>query len=266
MRSAYGSVNFMNWINGASDEYANLFAHANYLGLVGLWQWNPGPEDPANLELYCRTAWQNGWMTRVAQEPLPVQLTSFAARVSGANRVLLTWTTLSETNNYGFEVQRRPISTDTFSPVPNGFVPGAGTTLTPREYLFIDSTSGYGRWFYRLKQIDLDGAVSYSQVVEVAVLTGVGKSIEARGSLLNQNYPNPFNPSTTIDYSISTSRKVSLKVFDMLGREVDTVVEGLMPVGDHRATWNAGGQPSGVYILRLEAGDVVQTRKLVVLR
>jgi hypothetical protein len=267
MKTTYGGKFFMTWVHGGgTDEYFDLFAHANYLGLHGIWQYNSAPIDSANMESYCRAAWQNGWLNRVAQIPLVVQLSSFTAKPTGNNTVMLQWVTLSETNNYGFEVQRRSSSADTFWTVPNGFVPGYGTNLTMHEYSFVDSTTGPGRWSYRLKQIDLDGSVSYSPTLEVALLTGMWEEIGASKFLLEQNYPNPFNPMTTIEFSVPSARHATLRIVDMLGREVTSLVDKVVAAGTHRVEWNAEGRPSGVYLARFRAGDVVQTRKLILVK
>jgi hypothetical protein len=83
---------------------------------------------------------------------------------------------------------------------------------------------------------------------------------------LSQNYPNPFNPGTTIEFALPKSTRATLRVFDLLGREVATLVDENLAVGVHRMEWNAGGVSSGVYLYRLHAGDFVQTRKLLLLR
>jgi hypothetical protein len=85
---------------------------------------------------------------------------------------------------------------------------------------------------------------------------------------LNQNYPNPFNPSTAISYQLSAKSFVSLRIFDVLGREVAVLVNGQKPAGTHTVAWNALNVPSGVYVCRLEArttsGDsYVETRKML---
>jgi hypothetical protein len=83
---------------------------------------------------------------------------------------------------------------------------------------------------------------------------------------LSQNYPNPFNPSTTISFSLPRRESVTLKVYDLLGREVATLVDGREEAGEHTVKWNADGFTSGVYFYRLSAGGGVQTRKLVLVR
>jgi photosystem II stability/assembly factor-like uncharacterized protein len=83
---------------------------------------------------------------------------------------------------------------------------------------------------------------------------------------LDQNYPNPFNPTTTIQYSIPLSGKVSLKVYNVLGDEVATLVEGVLPVGSHSVSFSAASLPSGIYFYRLEAGKFVEVRKMALVK
>ena len=80
---------------------------------------------------------------------------------------------------------------------------------------------------------------------------------------LSQNYPNPFNPTTNFEFRIAKFEMVTLKVFDVLGREISTLVNELRPAGTYMIRWNASSLPSGVYFYRLRAGDFVQTKKLV---
>ena len=170
-------------------------------------------------------SYENG----IAESPLSVELASFSAFADGANGVRLTWRTVSETQNHGFEVQKSPDG-KTFSNVSGGFVTGHNTTLEPHDYSFTDGTAGPGRWFYRLCQIDLDGPMHFTGPVQVEVPTDAPVATPVEFAL-EQNYPNPFNPTTTIRYSIgvvsSQSPVVSgvrIAVYDLLGREVAVLV------------------------------------------
>lgn len=199
---------------------------------------------------------------------LPVQLRSFNASFrSEDGTVRLSWMTLSETANFGFEVQRYASEGGDFTSVPDGFVPGHGTILVPQEYEFVDPHPGTGRVRYRLKQIDLDGAVTYSDPVEVDVLTdvqwkpGVPSSVE-----LSQNYPNPFNPSTAIHYGLPERSHVTLTVFNALGQHVSTLVQGEQDAGYHEVRFNGANLPGGVYFYRMQAGSMVETKKFLMLK
>jgi len=84
--------------------------------------------------------------------------------------------------------------------------------------------------------------------------------------ILEQNYPNPFNPVTSIQYAISSRQFVTLKVYDILGKDVATFVDEEKPVGTYEVNWNASNLPSGVYFYRLQTGDFVKTRKMILLK
>uniref|UniRef100_UPI00307E01AD T9SS-dependent choice-of-anchor J family protein n=1 Tax=Ignavibacterium sp. TaxID=2651167 RepID=UPI00307E01AD len=172
---------------------------------------------------------------------VPVELSSFAASVSG-NNVTLNWSTATETNNQGFEIQRS--NGGEYEVV--GYVAGHGTTVQPHSYSFTDQNVGSGRYQYRLRQIDLDGKYEYSSVVEVEVLGPKEFS-------LAQNYPNPFNPSTSIDFTLAVDSRVTLKVFDVLGQEVMTLINGNYTAGSHKVNFDASGLNSGVYVYRIDA-------------
>jgi hypothetical protein len=195
---------------------------------------------------------------------LPVQLVSFTA-TSRTNSVLLNWRTLSEINNYGFEIQRSADQASGFSSLPNSFIAGNGTTNQPHDYAFTDNSVQAGSWYYRLKQIDLDGSIHYSEPVQVNGVTGIAENTPNAFSLA-QNYPNPFNPSTTIRFAIAKSELVSLKVYDMLGREVATLANEQMSAGNYSLSFNATGLASGTYIYRLQAGSFVATKKMSLMK
>ncbi len=186
--------------------------------------------------------------------PLPVELVSFAAIVNGPS-VTLDWRTATETNNYGFDIERK--STSSWSKV--GFVEGHGTTNAPQSYRYSDNTVS-GKIVYRLKQIDRDGKFEYSKEVEVTMVAT--PTVFA----LSQNYPNPFNPTTVIGYSIASASHVSLKVFDMLGREIATLVNGQMAPGNYTAAFDASRLSSGVYFYRLDAGTFSDVKRLSVMK
>jgi hypothetical protein len=187
-----------------------------------------------------------------ASIPLPVELASFSANVVSGN-VHLQWITASETNNHGFEVQRS--SGSEF--VTIGFVQGAGTTTETRSYSFIDKNVGNGVNSYRLKQVDLDGSYSYSNVIEVDVEVPLSFN-------LYQNYPNPFNPATTINYEIASPVNVNLIVYSILGEQVMVLVDNqLREPGVYSVNFDASSLASGTYIYRIQAGDFVQTKKMI---
>ncbi len=185
---------------------------------------------------------------------VPVELTSFAALAVG-NKVELKWSTATEVNNSGFEIQR---SSNNLNFAKIGFVKGNGTTTKANEYSFVDENTN-GHLYYRLKQVDLDGSYKYSQIVEVNISNPVSFA-------LNQNYPNPFNPSTTISYSVPEKSFVTLKVYDVLGNEVASLVNSQTEAGEHSVNFNASNLSSGVYYYQITAGNNVATKKLMLLK
>jgi hypothetical protein len=186
---------------------------------------------------------------------LPVQLTDFRAVISNQS-VELMWHTATEINNYGFEVERN--SDSLWRKI--GFLEGNGTTNSPKEYSFQDKTFRDGKYTYRLKQIDRDGKFKYSQSVEVEI------SIVPKVFALEQNYPNPFNPTTIIRYDIPKDTRVKIVVFDMLGRQVKTLVDEETSSGRYKVQFNASDLSSGVYFYRLLTSDFIQTKKLLLMR
>ncbi len=175
---------------------------------------------------------------------IPVELTSFTAAVN-KNDVVLNWSTATEKNNEGFEIQRN--NGNGFTTV--GFVRGNGTTTQPQSYTFVDKNLNSGVYSYRLKQIDFDGTSEFSKEVEVEILN-------PKEFALNQNFPNPFNPSTKINFSLAVDSKVSLKVFNVLGQEVSTLLNKNLSAGNHEINFNATGMNTGVYFYKLEAAGI----------
>lgn len=187
----------------------------------------------------------------------PVELVDFRANVIGTG-VELIWRTASESNNYGFVVERQNRQ-EGFRKI--GFVAGNGTSHQPHGYSFIDKDLAAGIYTYRLKQIDLDGSFAYSAAVEA--VTGVlPETIELR-----QNYPNPFNPATTIAFILGRPQAMRLSVVDVNGREVALLFNGQAESGRvYHFVFGGTQYASGVYIAHLRAGEFVQRRKMLLVR
>jgi len=186
---------------------------------------------------------------QLVPEFIPVELISFSANVIGSD-VDLKWQTASEMNNRGFEVQRK--SSGQFESI--AFVEGKGTTTETQTYLFRDKNVPSGTYTYRLKQVDFDGSLSYSDEVEIE---------QPAVFHLTQNYPNPFNPSTSIQYSVPTDGNVSLRIYDILGNEVGILVDEFKQAGTFDVTFDGSNLSSGVYYYRLTAGENATTKKLM---
>jgi len=235
----------------------STFLNAGWSGAI----WNIG--DGIN-DGYPYLKWQNPGGT-----PLPVEMTSFIA-TSDRSGAHLVWRTATEQDCHGFEVERRRVTSDESRQEAGGqvrvtswekisFVSGNGTTNAPHEYSFADVNVPSGRYAYRLKQIDINGAFKYYGAAEIEIAAPAAFT-------LVPNYPNPFNPATTFSFSLPSQSLVSLKVFDALGREVAVVLAEEMPAGSYSRQWNAAGLPSGIYFYRLQTGNFVQTQKMVILK
>jgi hypothetical protein len=193
---------------------------------------------------------------------LPVELVSFTATANRTNAEL-HWSTATEVNNYGFDVERRLINSQS-STVSSwekiGFVEGNGTSNAAQSYSYTDASVSSGTYVYRLKQIDNNGTYKYSSEAEITI--AVPKVVA-----LNQNYPNPFNPTTTITFTLAQDGFTTLKIYDILGREVTTLVNGEMKSGVvNTVNFNASKYSSGVYFSRLESSGNVQMKTLMLLK
>lgn len=194
----------------------------------------------------------------------PVELISFTGTFIDG-KVQLNWTTATETNNQGFEIEKQVSNKQ--SPEGNwetiGYVPGFGTTTEPKSYSFFDENLETGTYVYRLKQIDFDGAFKFCNEIEVEVITPLQ-------FLLEQNYPNPFNPSTSIQFVISSKQFVSLKVYDILGSVVATLVDEEKQPGIYKIEFNIESgimnPVSSVYFYQIKVGDFISTKKMILIK
>ena len=176
---------------------------------------------------------------------VPVELASFSASIN-KKLVVLNWSTATETNNMGFEIERKLKNQEW---IRIGYLDGNGTTTEKHQYQYKDDFSVLpyeGTVLYRLKQIDFDGSYEYSHDIAVEV-----KYIPNEISL-SQNYPNPFNPSTTIKFTLTDESFVSLKIFNSIGEVVNKLFSGTEQPGEHEIIWNAENFTSGIYFYLLE--------------
>ena len=186
---------------------------------------------------------------------VPVEFTSFTANLFG-NDVRLNWSTASEINNSGFMVERKTTESSWQS---MGFISGKGNSTEINNYSFIDREVTPGKYNYRLKQIDYDGSFKFSNEISIEVL-------QVNTFSLLQNYPNPFNPSTIIKYRIPTDEFVTLKVYDVLGREVATLMNDKQGRGEYNVNFNASKLSSGIYYYTITAGNYTETKKMMLLK
>ena len=197
-----------------------------------------------------------------SDQPLPVELSSFTAITKGQN-ALLTWETKTETDNSGFEVERKDKNGDW---TKIGFIEGFGTSNSPKYYAFEDKKLSSGKHNYRLKQLDNDGTTSYSDEVEVTIDVPTEFA-------LSQNYPNPFNPSTKVDYQLAMDAKVTIELYSITGEKVATLLSQELEAGYYSMMIDSytHGMASGIYIYRMIATDAlgksfVSTKKLSLIK
>lgn len=186
---------------------------------------------------------------------IPVELTSFTASTIDGN-VLLNWTTATELNNAGFEIEKS-IENKTWNKI--GFINGYGTSTETHNYSFVDENPAEGKYFYRLKQIDFDGSFEYSNIIEVFNNMILDFTLE-------QNFPNPFNPTTKLSWQSPISSQQTLIIYDVLGNEVTTFVDEFRQAGKYEFNFDASGLSSGIYFYKLSAGEFVETKKMILIK
>jgi len=200
-----------------------------------------------------------------APQPLPVELTSFTAALINGN-VLLNWETASENNNRGFEIERK-LNENTSAGEWQliAFKEGHGTSIEKHSYSYLNNVSRISAYeiFYRLKQIDFDGRFTYSSIVSVR--------LSPEEFALYQNYPNPFNPSTEIIFRLKKSSDVKLKIFDILGNEIKTLLDENKQAGSYSIKWSGEDNSgilvnSGTYFYRLSADNFTSVKKMILLK
>lgn len=248
---------------------------ANY----ALWR-NPGESwvnmgavivDPVNnfVEQVALSSFST-WAIAEENAALPITLSYFnAIHPPGTDRVHLTWQTLTEIDNYGFIVQRSSQSGAGFSDIPGSFVPGNGTTLVPHDYEWTHNGATSGTHFYRLKQIDFDGTLHFTDAVEVVVGMPTSVAPHSVPAIFNldQNYPNPFNPSTTIRFTVENTDVATVAVYNMIGQQVAILYSAVTDVGRvHEVRFNAVDLPNGTYLYKLTTPTGSAVRKMMLLK
>lgn len=203
-----------------------------------------------------------GFYRFITDTPLPVELTSFDLYTRNGE-VVVRWSTATELNNRGFELERKAATDTEWQKV--GFTGGAGTSTTPVSYTFTDKSPGTGTVKYRLKQFDLDGTVKVYGERSV--------DVEEFGYVLYQNYPNPVDiseGSTVVCFTNKDEAFTTLTVFNSIGEEVSRPVSAIMGKGIHKVDISTSGLPAGVYFYRLEtvasgnSGKQTQMKKMII--
>lgn len=182
--------------------------------------------------------------------PVPVELISFTGTTEHG-KVHLKWSTATELNNKGFFVEKKNGSWG-FNSLT--FIPGKGNTTEKQDYSYSESVDP-GKYTYRLKQVDYNGGINYSEETEVNYNAPTG-------FVLEQNYPNPFNPATVIKYNIPIKAQVTLRVYDILGKEISTLVNEEKEQGAYSVQFNAFALSSGIYFYQLKANEYTTFKKM----
>ncbi|MFZ4723928.1 MAG: T9SS type A sorting domain-containing protein [Paludibacter sp.] len=234
---------------------------ANFVQSTAVNNWNSGTQaGTLTMSNLASFGANNVWTSSDNNHPLPVTLAAFTSSVNSRD-VKLQWTTSTENNNVGFEIQRAGNSQQgigTYEKIT--FINGKGTINTPTNYTFTDTKLNSGKYNYRIKQIDNNGNYAYfdlANAVEVALPTKYNMS---------QNYPNPFNPTTKIDFEIPENTFVKIVMFDILGREVKSIMKENKQAGFYTAILNTNDLSSGTYFYRMEAGKYIKTLKMTIIK
>jgi hypothetical protein len=187
---------------------------------------------------------------------VPVELKSFNYQIE-KNNIVLRWTTSTEINNHGFEIER---CSEGGEWITIGFVEGKGTTTEIQDYSYADDLFGVTSWkvFYRLKQVDYNGSFKYSSEIVVGTPSTYLK--------LGQNYPNPFNPITSIRYSLPRKGYTKLIVYNYLGCEIIKLVDGIKDVGTYQVEFDGKDLPSGTYFYTIITNDFKLAKKMILLK
>ncbi len=212
-----------------------------------------------NITVYGLTGFSRFILTD-GDSPLPVELSSFTSSVNGRN-VSLNWTTATETNNSGFDIERSSVNGEW---TKIGFVNGNGTTSSQKNYTFSDRDLTTGKYNYRLKQIDFNGEFTF---FNLSGEVNIGLPVKFS---LSQNYPNPFNPSTKINYDLPVDGKVSITLYDISGREISELVNEIKTAGYYTVNFNGSNLSSGTYFYRIvsegNGQSFVSTKKMMLLK
>ena len=190
---------------------------------------------------------------------MPVELSSFSSTVY-ENDVTLNWTTASEINNSGFDIERKLRTDETSGWIVSGSLPGNGNSNLQNNYTFTDLNLNSGKYQYRLKQTDFNGSYEYyylSNDVNIGMPVKFG---------LEQNYPNPFNPSTKFDYQIPDNGNVSISLYDNSGKEVMKLVNEYKTAGYYTFSLNASKLTSVIYFCRITAKNMTDVKKMMLVK
>ncbi|MBL8017605.1 MAG: T9SS type A sorting domain-containing protein, partial [Ignavibacteria bacterium] len=191
--------------------------------------------------------------------PMPVNINYFKAAVN-RNNVTLLWQTSAEIDNAGFDVERKSKDPLQAAWQKIGNVKGRGNSTAPVDYTFEDAKLPAGSYVYRLKQIDHNGNFEYFELNEPVNIT------PPISFNMGQNYPNPSNPNSKIDYLLPKSGNVSIRLYDITGKEAAILVNEYKEAGYHTAVFDGANLASGVYYYSITAGEYRDTKKMILVK
>ncbi|MBE2255513.1 MAG: T9SS type A sorting domain-containing protein [Ignavibacteria bacterium] len=190
---------------------------------------------------------------------LPVELSEFNASVN-RNSVNLNWSTISEVNNSHFELERKIADSENNVYKKINSINGNGNSTEIKNYSYSDRNLNSGKYIYRLKQVDYNGNFQYYEL-DNFIEVGVPDKYE-----LSQNYPNPFNPVTKINFQLPKNNFVSLKIYDITGKEISSLVNGNLIAGYYTMEFKADNLASGVYFYRLATSEFTEIKKMMLIK
>ncbi|MCX6158076.1 MAG: T9SS type A sorting domain-containing protein [Ignavibacteriae bacterium] len=270
MITGTGSVDYVSGTNAVYLMVSNTTGTQSYKSVDNGATWESIPVPSQVKDVYSFDIYYNGVSNAtgfgtssttapiklIDSSPLPVKLQSFTYSVSGRN-VNLNWATSMEENNAGFDIERK---SETGNWTKVGFVAGKGNSNNVNNYTYTDSKIESGKFSYRLKQSDYNGNFEYFTLSGNVTVGTPSKYV------LSQNYPNPFNPVTKIDFEIPQDAKVTMKVYDITGKEMSTLFSGVKSAGFHTVQFDGNGLSTGIYFYRLVASangqETVITKKM----
>ncbi|MDZ7330960.1 MAG: T9SS type A sorting domain-containing protein [candidate division KSB1 bacterium] len=249
-----------------STYLTNIQGATNYLISVQLstggWENYVGDPDGENNEVTGEALWAicagQNWL-------IPVELTSFSAQVING-QVVLSWTTATETENLGFHIFRSSTMTEGFQRINPDLIQGTGNSDRSQHYSFTDKNVQPGEtYYYKLADVDYSGNMRFHGPISVTV------EAKPSGYSLSQNYPNPFNPETAINFSLKEPGRVELKIYNLQGQLIRTLLDEDRLAGNYSLIWNGTNDhgvlvASGTYLCTMQVNGFEATKKLTFMK
>lgn len=200
----------------------------------------------------------DGYATAMMEEtPLLVTLTSLSNSVT-RNNVKLVWEVMQEYNNKGFQIERTFDGLNGWKKI--SFINGRGNASTPMTYTFTDSKLKSGKYKYRIKQVDYSDFGFYYNLKNPVEIGTPDKFA------LLQNYPNPFNPTTKIDFDLPVDENITMKLYDIAGRLIYTLINEKLTAGYYTVEFNAKNFSSGTYFYQLKTSSFTMSKKMILVK